>query len=174
LKDRKARTGPRYAASQIILRWIVVLLLIEQYATSGAILRTHAYRPLGQQPNLNDLTLHAVHTRVGLLIFVLVACRLLLRLTIGTPVWVDPLPIWRRWLSTCIQYCLYLVLLAQAATGAIATYLWWPISAAHRALFWALVVLVALHVAGAAVSVFTRPYETLFRITAVRIGSLSR
>src|SRR5271166_4264649 len=47
----------------------------------------------------------------------------------------------------------------------IATCLWWPISSAHRALFWALVVLVALHLSGAALSFAARPSETLFRIT---------
>jgi cytochrome b561 len=156
--------------SQIILHWIVVLLVIEQYATSGAILRAHAYRPLGQQPNPNDLTLHTVHTRVGLLIFVLVAFRLLLRLTIGAPVWTEPLPFWRKRLSVGVQYGLYIVLLGQAATGAVATYLWWPMSAAHKSLFAFLAILVAVHLAGAGWSFVTRPRETLFRITGLRLG----
>jgi cytochrome b561 len=61
-------------------------------------------------------------------------------------------------------------LLGQAATGAIATYLWWPISSAHQALFWTLVVLVALHLSGAALSFAIRPGETLFRITGLRLA----
>jgi hypothetical protein len=40
---------------------------------------------------------------------------------------------------------------------------------AHRALFWALVVLLSLHLSGAALSFATRPRETLFRIAAVRL-----
>ena len=163
-----ADAGARYALSQIVLHWLVVLLVIEHYATSGAILRVHAYRPLGSRPDPFDLTLHTVHTRVGLLIFALVAARLLLRAMRGAPAWSTPLPPWRRRLSTGVQFGLYAVLLAQAAPGAIATYLWWPISAAHKAVFWALAVLVTLHLAGAALSFGMRPRETLFRITGLR------
>ena len=166
------RLGERYGFVQIVLHWAVVLLVIEQYATSGAILRTHAYRPLGRPADPFDLTLHTIHTRVGLLIFVLVAVRVLLRMVVGAPAWTNPLPIWRRRLSTTVQWGLYFILLAQAATGAIASYIWWPISMVHRALFWALAVLVAVHVAGAVVSMITRPRETLRRITGLRVGSL--
>ena len=144
-----------------------MLLLIEQYFTSAAILRTHAYRPLGRPADPFDLTLHAVHTRVGLLIFALVAVRLALRGARGAPEWLSPLPQWRRRLSSGVQYALYVVLLGQAVTGAIASYLWWPISSAHKALFWALAVLVALHLSGAALSFAARPRETLFRITGL-------
>lgn len=72
-ESNRERAGERYGIAQIVLHWVVVLLVVEQYATSGAILRTHAYRPLGQRPDPFDMTLHAVHTRIGLLIFALVA-----------------------------------------------------------------------------------------------------
>lgn len=160
----------RYGAAQIVLHWTVVLLVIEQYLTSAAILRTHAYRPLGRPANPFDLTLHAVHTSVGLLIFALVAVRLALRLARSAPEWLTPLPRWRRRLSSGVQYALYVVLLGQAVTGAIATYLWWPISSAHKALFWTLAVLVALHLGGAALSLAARPGETVFRITGMRLA----
>jgi cytochrome b561 len=168
--ERGPRSG-RYSIAQIFLHWTVVLLVMEQYATSGAILRTHAYRPLGQRPDPVDLALHSVHTRVGLAIFALVLMRLLLRLLTSAPDWAEPLPLWRRRLSWTVQYGLYLVLIAQAATGAVASYLWWPMSAAHKALFWALAGLITLHLVGAAVSILTRPDETLFRITGLRTGS---
>jgi cytochrome b561 len=119
------------------VHWLVVLLVIEQYATSGAALRTHGCRPLGQLPDPFDLTLHSVHTRLGLLMFGLVAARLSLRLVMGVPDWLTPLPLWRIRLSLTVQYGLYLVLLGQAAMGAVATYLWWPVSVAHGALFYA-------------------------------------
>lgn len=167
LTSAAERSGARYGLAQIVLHWIVVLLVVEQYATSGAILRTHAYRPLGSRPDPLDLTLHNVHTRVGVLIFVLVAARLFFRAMQGAPAWSTPLPPWRRRLSAGVQFGLYAVLLGQAATGAIATYLWWPMSVAHKALFWALAVLVTLHLAGAVLSFATRPRETLFRITGL-------
>lgn len=165
-----AETPKRYSLVQIALHWLVVLLVIEQYWTSGAILRTHADRPLGQRPDPVDLTLHSVHTRVGLLIFVLVTARLLLRLIMGAPDWLTPIPVWRRRLSLAAQYSLYVVLLAQAATGAVATYLWWPASVAHKGLFFVLLVLLLAHLAGAAWSFATRPQETLFRVTGMRLA----
>jgi cytochrome b561 len=140
----------------------------EQYVTSAAILRTHAYRPLGRGPDPFDLTLNAVHTRAGLLIFGLVALRLLLRVILGAPEWSRPLPPWRKRLSAGVQFGLYAVLLAEAATGAVASYVWWPMSVAHKALFWALAALVTVHLAGAALSFGARPRETLFRITGLR------
>ena len=156
----------RYGYSQIVLHWVVVLLVIEQYFISAAVTRTHAYRPLGKPADPFDLTLHSVQTRVDLLIFPLVALRLMLRLAWGAPEWLQPLPLWRRRLSSTVQYGLCAVLLGQV-TGAVATYLWWPMSAAHKALFWALVALLALHPSGATLSLVTRPRETLFRITGL-------
>ena len=152
----------RYGNLQIALHWAVVLLVIEQYFTSAAILRVQAYRPLGRPADPFDLTLHSMHTRIGLLIFALIALRLLLRAAWGSPEWREPLPPWRRRLVAGA------VLLGQAATGAIATYLWWPMSSAHKALFWALVALLALHLSGATLAFVTQPRETLFRITGLR------
>ncbi len=157
----------RYRLLQIVLHWLVVLLLIEQYITSAAILRTHAYRPLGKRPDPFDLTLHSVHTRVGLFLFALVALRLALRLLWGTPQRDGFLPLWRARLSSTVQYALYVVLLAEAAAGGIASYLWWPMSVVHKALFWALLALVGLHLGGAAMSFAARPRETLHRITGI-------
>jgi cytochrome b561 len=160
--------GARYSAVQIALHWLVVLLIAEQYVTSAAILRTHAYRPLGKGPDPFDMTLHTVHTRVGLAIFALVVLRLVFRLARGTPSWRSLLPLWRTRLSSAVQYALYLVLLAEAAAGAIASYLWWPMSVVHQALFWMLLGLVAMHLGGAALSFAARPRETLFRITGMQ------
>ena len=161
-------TPERYGRVQIALHWGVGLLVIEQYAASGAILPTHAFRTLGSRPDPFDMTPHSIHTRVGLLIFALVAFRLLLRMMQGAPAWSPPLSAWRRRPSSSVHFGLYAVLLAQAATGAVSTYLWWQMSLAHVALFWALVVLLTLHLIGAAISLRTRPRETLFRIAGFR------
>jgi cytochrome b561 len=84
--EKNIRAGaPRYTLAQIALHWLIVALVVEQYATSGAVMRIHAYRPLGRPPDPFDLTLHSVHTRAGLLIFVLIAIRLALRATLGAP-----------------------------------------------------------------------------------------
>ena len=159
----------RYTIAQIVLHWAVVLLVVGQYATSAAMVRVHGYRPLGRLPAPFDLTLHAAHMRLGLLILVLVAFRLALRMRSGAPQWDPPIPRWRRHFSATVQYGLYGVLLAQAATGAVASYLWWPMSVVHKGLFLALLALLALHLAGAAHALLTRPRETVFRITATRL-----
>ena len=90
---------------------------------------------------------------------------------LGAPVWRRSIPLWRLRLAAAVQYALYLVLLAEAAAGAIASYLWWPMSIAHKALFWALLALVTLHLGGAALSLAARPRETLFRITGILMRS---
>jgi cytochrome b561 len=154
---------------QIMLHWLVVALVVEQYATRAAIMRAHMYRPFGQRLDPLDLTLHLIHTRAGLLIFALVAIRAALRVVCGAPEWSPPLPPWRRRVAAAVQYGLYGVLLAQAVTGAVASYLWWPISSAHKALFVALLILLTAHLAGAAASLVTRPRETIFRITGFRL-----
>ena len=159
--------GTRYSFVQIALHWLVVLLIAEQYATSAAILRTHGYRPLGKPPDPLDMTLHAIHTRVGLAIFMLVALRLVLRLMRGTPSRLTALPPWRARLSVAVQYALYCVLLAEAAAGAVASYFWWPMSVAHKALFWMLLALVVAHLGGACLSFAARPRETLYRIAGI-------
>jgi cytochrome b561 len=43
----------------------------------------------------------------------------------------------------------YAVLITEGTTGAVASYLWWPISAAHVILFKVLLALVTIHVAAA-------------------------
>ncbi len=159
----------RYGWAQIALHWLVVALVAEQYWTSSAILRTHAYRPLGKAADPLDLKLHLVHTRVGLVIFALVMLRVALRTLWGAPAWIGGLPTWRRRVAAGVQYGLYGVLLAQAATGAVASYVWWPMSVAHKGLFVALLVLLAGHLAGAALSFATRPRETLYRITGIDV-----
>lgn len=159
--------GARYSLVQIALHWLVVLLVGEQYVTSAAILRTHGYRPLGKPPEPLDMTLHSVHTRIGLAMFALVAARLALRYVWGTPAWRISLSPWRARLSAAVQYALYLVLLGEAAAGVIASYFWWPMSVVHKALFWALLALVTIHLGGAALAFAARPRETLYRITAI-------
>jgi cytochrome b561 len=145
--------------------------VIEQYLTSAAILRVHAYRPLGRPADPFDLTLHSVHTRVGLLIFVLAALRLLLRAACGAPEWREPLPPWRRRLSAGVQYGLYAVLLGQAATGAFAIYIIYVADerSAQSAVLGAGRSLGAAS-DGATLAFVTQLRETLFRITGLRLS----
>jgi cytochrome b561 len=154
----------RYSWTQIGLHWLVAALVLAQYATSGAIVRTHQMRPLGQQANPTDLFLHTVHNRVGLLIVVAMALRLAVRLWRGAPAPLTDPDGWTARLARTAHWAFYAILIAQGITGAIATYFWWPISAVHVFLFKILLGLLGVHIAAALWHGFVRRDDTLMRM----------
>lgn len=138
-----------YHWCQVALHWLVALLVAVQYATSGSIGRTHDAAAQSLKPEPFDLTLHAVHNRVGLVILGLMLVRLAMRLLVGVP---DPHGLkldWRFRLARATHVGFYVILLAQASTGAIASYLFWPVSAVHVVLSNVLLALIALHASAA-------------------------
>jgi cytochrome b561 len=134
---------------QIALHWLVAALVLVQYSTSGAIVRTHSIHLIGRRPNPTDLLLHTVHNRVGLAIVALMLGRLALRLWVGAPAPGDAAGGLAARLAQMVHFTFYAVLIGEGVTGAIATYFWWPISAAHVVLFKVLLALVTIHVAAA-------------------------
>ena len=142
-----------YAKVQIALHWLVAALVVEQYATSGAIVRTHTIHLIGQRQSPADIVLHTTHDRLGLLLTVLMAVRLGYRLWAGAPA-----PsvsganrAWTRATASGVHAAFYVVLICEGAAGAVASYLWWPASALHVVLFKVLLGLVGLHVAAVVV-----------------------
>lgn len=139
-----------YSPSQKILHWGVLGLVILQVWSSSGIERTHGDHVAGIEPSHFDLTLHEVHTYVGLLIGALVALRVLLRLLNGVP---TPEPSAHRALRLAARInhlALYVVLLALPVTGVGARYVdFQAIGPVHVLLTRALMVLVGLHVAAA-------------------------
>ena len=137
-----------YTRAQVLLHWTVAALVAAQYATSGAIARTHGMHMIGWKPSPADMVLHTLHNRAGLAIVALMVIRLALRLRVGAP-----LPGVARGRSTRLAQvahaAFYAVLVTEGVTGAVASYLWWPISAVHVILFKILLGLVAVHVAAA-------------------------
>ena len=123
-------------------------LVLEQYATSGAIVRTHTLHTIGQRQSPTDLVLHVAHNRLGLLLTALMAVRLGYRLWAGTPA--PPASragrSWTGTVASSVRAAFYAVLICEGAAGAVASYLWWPASALHVVLFKALLGLLALHV----------------------------
>ena len=136
----------KYHPIQIALHWLIVALVLVQYATSGAIVRTHEAVAAGSGPTPDDLFLHVVHNRVGLFIVVLMVARLVVRVLIGRRHRADNMPASSR-AATIGHAALYVLLIAQGLTGAIASYLWWPISIVHVVLFKVILAAVAGHVA---------------------------
>ena len=136
----------RYSLAQIALHWIVVLLVMVQYATSGSIARTHEVSIKGLAVDPVDQLLHTVHNRVGMMILVLMLLRLVLRFRNGVP---PPPPGQTALLqkaANIVHMALYTCLILQAVTGMVASYIWWPASAVHRPLFYLFAALAAVHV----------------------------
>jgi cytochrome b561 len=136
---------PTYHWGQIALHWLVALLVAVQYATGGSIERTHSAVARGLEPESLDLTLHAIHNRAGLVIFGLMLIRLAMRLLIGAPSPTVPDSGWQIRLARAMHFGFYFILLIQASTGAIASYLFWPVSVLHVTLSKVLLALITLH-----------------------------
>lgn len=109
----------------------------------------HSMHVLGWRPSQTDLALHSLHNWGGLAIIVLMLGRLALRLWVGVPTPGGGRKGLAARLARGVHFAFYTVLITEGVTGAIATYLWWPMSAAHVILFDALLVLVTIHVAAA-------------------------
>jgi cytochrome b561 len=157
---------------QIVLHWFVVALVVVQYGTSGAIVRTHEAVAAGGKPASADLLLHVVHNRSGLLILALLFARLAMW------VWMRRRrPDERPATSPAAQAghaALYALLIAQGFTGAIATYLWWPISIVHVILFKIILVAVAGHIAMALWHTFVWKDGAMRRMVPLHIGRRPR
>ncbi|UDL96269.1 cytochrome b/b6 domain-containing protein [Lichenihabitans sp. PAMC28606] len=150
LAGRGRHRPEAYTWVQATMHWIVVALLIAQYSTSGAIVRTHSMHTIGQKQNPTDLLLHVLHNRVGLLLTAVMIARLAYRLWAGVPA---PAGHGKgaatARLTGLVHAAFYVVLIAEGFTGAVASYFWWPVSAVHVVLFKVLLGLMAAHVAAA-------------------------
>jgi cytochrome b561 len=138
-----------YSRTQIALHWLIVVLVIVQYATSGSIARTHTVSMSGLSPNKSDLFWHVVHNRCGLVIFALMALRLVIRLFNGVPKPINSTPLMQAKIANIVHLALYATLMCQAFTGAVASYIWWPMSNVHEILFYVFASLVAVHISAA-------------------------
>jgi cytochrome b561 len=102
---------PRFDALTLWLHWITALLVFAQFAT--ALTLDHV------APARIDLLL-AVHRSTGLLLWGVTVARLAWRLTCMRIPPADPgLPRWQRLAARANAYALYLLLLAQPATGLV-------------------------------------------------------
>ncbi len=158
----------RYHFAQVILHWLVVFAVFIQYATSGAIARTHSPSLAGLAPSKADLFLHSVHNRCGLLILLLLSVRLAFRLIYGVPAPVSVQSDVQIRIAGIVHWLLYATLLVQAMTGAVAAYVWWPASAIHKPLFYIFAFLAALHIFAAFYHHFKLRDDTLLRMLRLR------
>lgn len=168
MRIRDPIAGPgAYTRAQVALHWLIAALVLGQYATSGAITRTHQIRMIGQHISSTDLTLHMLHNRLGLLIVALMGLRLFVRWRHGAPAPLSDNGTWAARLASAMHWGFYALLVAQGITGAIATYFWWPISAAHIVLFKVFLALLVVHVAAALWHTFVKRDGALARMIRV-------
>jgi len=156
--ERVGVTRPAaYSRVQVALHWLVAALVVEQYGTSGAIVRTHTMHMIGQRQNPADLVLHTMHNRLGLLLTTLMMMRLFYRLWAGAPVPRSDgaAGSWAARTASGVHAAFYVVLISEGVSGAVASYLWWPASTLHVLLFKALLALVGLHVAAVVLHQFS-------------------
>ena len=121
-------------------------LVIVQYATSGAIARTHEVSTKGLAVDPMDHLLHSVHNRSGMAILLLMLLRFGLRCWQGVPKPVEGQPERPAQAAAIVHALLYATLFAQAVTGIVASYIWWPASTIHRPLFYVFAALGTAHV----------------------------
>jgi cytochrome b561 len=148
-EDTASREAPaRYHTDQMALHWLVVALVLFQFATGWSMEAAMDVAYL-TGVNVTDGVVF-VHGIIGSSILVAMLARLYLRFHHGvpTPPTTEPRPL--QWLSRGVHYAFYLVLIAMPIFGiaAVVTLIPW-LGAAHGWAALALAGLAALHVAGA-------------------------
>jgi cytochrome b561 len=166
--SRKAPPANSYHWTQVALHWLVASLVAVQFATGSSIGRVHDAVARGLDPEPPDLLMHAIHNRVGLTIFALMIVRLTLRLLVGVPDPPGAKSAWRPRLARATHASFYVVLLVQASTGAVASYLYWPVSVVHGPLSKALLALIALHACAALWHLFIARDGAMQRMLGLR------
>ena len=158
----------RYGTTAKVLHWLVVTLLLVQYPLGWLMPDIHR----GMQPGAGMI----FHISFGIVILLLIALRLVWRLT--HPVAPESsLPPWQRLSSEVVHWMLYVLVLATTLSGWLfASFRGWPVSffylfpmpmlgsdnaaagklidGLHQAGEWTLLVLIGIHVAAALVHVF--------------------
>src|SRR6516225_7412974 len=123
-----------YTPLQKLLHWATVLMVLLQWWTSGAVLRTHEMHPLWQRQDPYDLLLHRLHIYGGLVILALIGIRLFVRWRHGAP---QPSPLLSARLvklARIAHLSLYGALFGLVLTGLITTYIWFGMGRIHKLL----------------------------------------
>ena len=158
---------PRYSLSQIVLHWAVAVLIPIQYWTGGSIERTHHAVHIGLSPDPWDVIQHHVHNYAGVAIGALMVARFGLRV-IHRSALKHPAksPVDR--LARAMHFAFYAAIIAQAAMGFVASYLWFGIAPVHVLGSRVILALLALHIAAAAWHTFFWRDETVDRMIVPR------
>ena len=140
-------TPMTYSRTQIVLHWAVAALVIFQIFLHDGILRAWTGRMDGSQANEPTPDVHVI---AGMLIFVLVLWRLVLRQTRGVPTLPANEPPLLKLVAAGTHLLFYVLLLAMPLSGAAAWFLGAePAALAHSVARFVLIPLLVLHVLAA-------------------------
>lgn len=141
-----------YSRLQIVLHWTILLLIVVNYFTSGAM--GAAWRGLRDGKDFYGTTA-SLHVWVGVTIFVLVAVRFIVRLTRGAPEVPQGTPSLFRLGANLGHWAIYALLFAVPAAGMAAWFGGVGLAAeAHEVMFNLLFALVLAHVGAALIHQF--------------------
>lgn len=164
----QVRERQEFHWSQILLHWLIAGLVFTQFMTGSSVARIHKPFPIGRGPSAADLFWHTVHIRRGLAILAFMVLRLVLRLGLGAPPPLGPPSSLRTRIAKAMHWTFYAILIIQGVTGAIATYVWWPISRLHVITTKLLLALIAIHAAAALWHLFVERDGTFERMLGFR------
>ncbi|MBU1174246.1 MAG: cytochrome b/b6 domain-containing protein [Alphaproteobacteria bacterium] len=151
-----------YSKTQIVLHWLIVLAVLFQFFVHDAIAELWEARMEGEIANAPSPDIHAA---MGIVIFALMAWRVWLRFSQGAPALPAGDPALARILSQSVQGLLYLSVIAMPLSGAVG----WFFGVggaieAHGIIKNLILLLVALHIAGALAQHFVFKSNVLMRM----------
>ena len=155
-----ARQG--YSGLQILLHWLIAALVLFQLIFGESMAEVKDALEQGLVPDPAEQTMADAHYWVGIAILVLVALRLIVRVTQGAPAPIGAGP--QILIAKVIHAIFYLLLVAVPVTGLLAVYVNEEIGEVHeigKPLFIAFIV---LHALGALFHHFKLKDETLRRM----------
>ncbi len=160
---RRAYRPDGFPFAHRLMRWMVLVLCLNQVPTAWAIQRTHMAH-LFMKPRPFDLFLYQVHAWSGWAILGLVLAQLVLRFAYGRPPPVQGMSMVERIIAAVMHAALYAVLIALPVTSTIAMYVTFLIAPRHSLLSWTLLVLVLLHAGAALWHHFWRRDDVFWRM----------
>lgn len=160
---QKPVTG--YSSLQIGLHWTVVVLVAFQYVAHSGMEAAWGALRRNEVPPADTVALTYLHIAAGTLVLLLALTRIGLRFTRGAPPPPADEPRLLQLLSEVVHVAIYGLLLLLPLSGLVAWFLEIPAAGViHVLLQYALLVAIALHVAGALFQHFIRRTDVLMRM----------